>query len=316
MGINATLFQRIPHGTLTEREREELPQQMDAVIPGHGAGFIRPYCQEDREWLEPVRWLSDVTIREEDLLFWPCIDCGRLYDFHYARGKLPLVLMATWWMEDHIPEGEVLYVGATEGRTLTDRAKGALMYHYCRYGYRWYTSNAILKMKGLSAGSRTADDEEDIATMCEAFRDDFGGTQVDITELDASWQEVPWRGLAYHLARLDGAIDVRTDAWPLPVSELTRADLGPLLNSFHCPNRLYGAQLAYELDDCSDRRAAAIVEPLLASDGEKLRLKALEVAYGIDGISSDVKDEVLAGLIASESEWVRKQAMRLSGRVR
>lgn len=117
--------------------------------------------------------------------------------------------------------------------------------------------------------------------MCEAFRDDVGGVQVDVAEIDASWQEVNWRAPAYHLARLEDLIDPAAGDWPLPVPDLTPADLGPLLNSFHRRNRLYGAQLAQEIDARLDGRAAAAAEPVLSSDQEQLRLEALEVAPGL-----------------------------------
>lgn len=336
MGIDATVFQRIPSGVLTGRERERIPEQMHAVFPDHLeytraqrrymkahlsfpndlAGSIHPYGPGHREWLKPDRWLSGVTIHDDDLVFWPRLRFGRFYDFHYASGSLPRILMATWWMEERVPEGDVLYAGDDKGYRLSDRIKGALMHHYCRYGHRWYTSRVYLQLTGNYKGPPSQEDEEAIAAMWDAFREDFGGDQFNVSELDSSWREVKWRALAYHLTRIEGWDVSEEEEWPLPVPELSPADLGPLLDSFHHSHRLYGARLALEVDGCSESRAVAALEPLLVSEQEELRLKALSVTRRIDCISSEMRKEVLADLLASESVHVRRQALRLSGRER
>lgn len=57
----------------------------------------------------------------------PPVDLGRLYDFEYARGNLPYVLLVVWWLNAHVPGSEVGYFAAETGRRLTGRVNGALL---------------------------------------------------------------------------------------------------------------------------------------------------------------------------------------------
>lgn len=319
MSINASLFLRIPNETLTEREIDELFQSFHTVFSGLLIGSedeaARLYhIVALRERLDQMTWRGDVTFQDDDLLLWSRLPIGHWYDFRYARGNsLPLVLLLSWWLENRVPEGEVYYarnlaIPDGVGRPLTDPAKGALMYHFCRYKSTFYYSG--------NGEEEPAQPDDEWRKMTDAYREDFGSLMFEGEKLDPAWANFSWRGLACRLAPRR-ILEMIQKNWDFPVPDITREDLEPLLTSFWFAQRLKGILLADEMGGLSPDELKPVLEPLRESHNQSTFMMNMHDATLLfDCLPQKTSEEVFATLLASDSQFIREQALALGDRIR
>lgn len=309
------LFLRIPDGILTEPEREALCQSFQTVFSGfldgleEHDGFILFHLDALRERLDRINWKTDVTFEDDDLIFWTKLPIGHWYDFRHARGdSLPLVLLVSWWLETHVPEGEVYYghdMPEGVGRPLTDPMKGALMYHYCRYGRAWYRyiSNQRMASDKQSAGADTEREE-----MVDAYRADFGGLSFEDENVDPSWANFKWGGLAFRMVQGPDIERFQVE-WDLHVPELRRDDLEPLLTSFYPMQRLRGVELACNLGGHPAGELEQVLEPLFRPERYQVLLSLLNDEDLFGSLPLETRQHVLARSLASEVPMIRRLAL-------
>lgn len=320
MHSNVALFLRIPDGTLTEGELEELCQRFQTVFSGLLDGLVDDagllfHIDAVRERLDRITWKAEVAFNDDDLIFWTRLPIGHWYDFRYASGdSFPLVLLASWWLEARVPQGEVYYgqdMPDGVGRVLTDPAKGALMYHFCRYGKAWY-HHVCRSEPGLKRSSAPAGDQR--REMADAYQEDFGSPSFEGEDIESSWSNFNWRGLAFRLAQARKTQTSQVE-WDFTVPKLKREDLEALLTSYHPVNRIRGIEMAGELGGLSAGELKPVLKPLFQSDRHPVLMGLLQNEDLFDSLPVETKQEVLAKSLASEAPAIRRMAFPLAGRV-